>query len=112
MAGLLQKLLLKPFGVSPLPDGGERRPAPTAQYMRGERSPVFFDWFPVLRDQREDVRAAYSRSAARVIDSIQNSGWLAGAVKKSIASTIGTGLRLAAKPDPRCFNGDQAAANK
>lgn len=120
MAGLPEPRRQKLFGglyappavqAPALPASREGRPTPTAQYMRGERSPVFFDWFPVLRDQREDVRAAYWRSAARVIDSIQNSGWLAGAVRKSIAATIGTGLRLAAKPDPRVFGGDQAAAN-
>jgi lambda family phage portal protein len=118
MAGLLQQIggrmrgLFAPAPSAPtMPAGRDARPSPTAQYMSGERSPVFFDWFPVLRDQREDVRAAYWRSAARVIDSIQNSGWLAGAVKKSIAATIGTGLQLAAKPDPRCFGGDQDAAD-
>lgn len=108
MAGLLDKVR---GWMSPAPTGRTDPPTPTSQYMKGERSPVFFDWFPVLRDQREDVRAAYWRAAARTIDSIQNSGWLAGAVNKSIAATIGTGLRLAAKPDPRCFGGDQATAD-
>jgi lambda family phage portal protein len=121
MAGLFDKVsgyFASPAGNSPVrraeppPVSRDARPLPSSQFMRGERSPVFFDWLPVLRDQREDVRAAYWRSAARVIDSIQNSGWLAGAVKKSIASTIGTGLRLAAKPDPRCFGGDQDAADQ
>jgi lambda family phage portal protein len=98
--------------VPSVPLGRSNRPAPSAEFMRGERSPVFTNWFPVLRDSREDVRAAYSRSASRSVDLIQNSGWLAGTVRKSIASTIGTGLHLAAKPDPRCFGGDQAAANQ
>jgi lambda family phage portal protein len=70
-----------------------------AQYMRGNDSPYFFSWTPALRDQREDVRAAYTHAAARAVDAVQNSGWIAGAIDQAVASTIGTGLRIAAKPD-------------
>lgn len=75
------------------------RVRPGAQFMRGEASPVFFDWQPVLRDPREDVRAAYWRAAARTIDLMHNSGWVAGIVRKGCASIMGTGLRLALKPN-------------
>lgn len=79
------------------------RPRATSEYMRGNgggaSSPFFFNWNPALRDNRDDVRQGYVQAAARAIDGIQNSGWLSGAVEQSIASTIGVGLNLAAKPN-------------
>jgi lambda family phage portal protein len=90
-------------------DGKVLRPG--ASYMKGNRSPFFFNWNPALREQREDVQIGYVEAAARAIDAIHNSGWLAGAVDQSIASTIGTGLRLAARPDREAlgWTADQAA---
>lgn len=79
--------------------GGQDQLRARAAYMRGNRSPFFFNWNPALREAREDVNLAYVDAAARAIDGIQNSGWLSGAIDQSIASTIGTGLRLAARPD-------------
>lgn len=75
------------------------RPGVGANYMRADHSPFFLQWNPALRDQREDVRAAYVQAVARTIDMMHNSGWLAGACDQACASTVGTGLRLAAKPD-------------
>lgn len=75
------------------------RPQPGAQYMGGGASPFFIGWNPALRDQRYDVRAAYTAAAARAIDALHNSGWLAGAVQQSVGAIIGTGLKLASKPD-------------
>lgn len=72
---------------------------PSAQYMRGNETPFFFNWTPALRDQRHDVAAAYTSAAARAIDTLHNSGWIAGAVDQAVAVTMATGLRLAAKPD-------------
>lgn len=84
----------------------------TASYMRGERSPFFFGWNPVLRDMREDVRMGYIQAAARAIDGIQNSGWLSGAIDQSIGSMLGTGLRLASKPDHVALGWDKATADQ
>lgn len=70
-----------------------------SQYMRGEASPFFFSWNPALRDVRDDVRASYTRAAARAIDSLHNSGWIAGAISQAVASTMGDKLRLASKPN-------------
>lgn len=75
------------------------KPGIGSHYMRSQHQPFFFDWNPVLRDQKWDVRSAYVKAAARTIDMLHNSGWIAGAVEKSIAAMIGTGLRLAAKPN-------------
>jgi lambda family phage portal protein len=72
---------------------------PRASYMRGSQSPFFWNWNAALREERDDVRVSYADAAARTIDAMHNSGWIAGAVDQSIASTIGVGLRLAARPD-------------
>src|SRR6266403_4252144 len=74
-----------------------------ANYMRTDHSPFFFSWTPVLRDQRQDVQQGYVFAAARTIDMMHNSGWLAGAVDQAKASTVGNGLRLAAKPDAKAL---------
>jgi lambda family phage portal protein len=80
-------------------DGQVIPPKYSGAYMRGGQSPFFFNWNPALRDQRDEVRTSYIEAAARASDAIHNSGWIAGAVDQSIASTIGTGLRLGARPD-------------
>lgn len=96
----------------------DSRPVAHTAYMQGDSryqgsqiSPFFFGWTPALREGRHDVLQGYIRAAARVIDAIHNSGWIAGMVRQAVASTIGTGLMLAAKPDVKLFNGDRQAAN-
>ena len=86
------------------------QPKSSAQYMRGEDSPFFFNWTPALRDQREDVQAAYTRAAARAIDAMHNSGWLAGAVEQALSATVGNGLRIAAQPDADALRWDKKTA--
>lgn len=78
---------------------GIGRPKPTSSYMRGGASPFFWNWAPALRDPRTEVSASWSKAAARAIDSMHNSGWLAGGVEQAVSSTVGTGLRLNAMPD-------------
>lgn len=75
------------------------KPRPTGQYMRGEHSPFFFAWNPSLRQNRDDVLEGYMRAAARTIDAMHNSGWIAGGVDQACASIMGNGLRIAATPD-------------
>lgn len=91
------------------PAKAEARPAPTtapehrarvqSTFMRGDMSPYLMAWQPALREASDDVRQGYVKAAARTIDMVQNSGWIAGAVDQSIAYTVGSGLRLASKPD-------------
>lgn len=78
---------------------GFGRPEPTSQYMNGGNSSFFLGWNPVLRDTRNDVASAYTAAAARAIDTLHNSGFLAGAVQQAIGAIMGTGLKLASKPD-------------
>lgn len=85
----------------------------SAGYMRTDNhQPFFYSWNPVLRDQRWDVRQSYIQAAARTIDMLHNSGWIAGAVEKATASMIGTGLRLAAKPSVELLKWTKGEADK
>lgn len=88
------------------------RPRVGSYYMREQHNPFFFSWNPVLRDQRDDVRNAYWRAAARTIDVMHNSGWLSGAVDQAIVNMIGDGLRLAAKPDADALGWTKDEADK
>ena len=77
------------------------RPVARSQtgFMQGGWGSFFGGWLPALRDTRDDVRSAWTPAAARTINAIQNSGWLAGAIDQTVASVVGPGLRLNAKPD-------------
>ena len=86
---------------APVSDGA--RPRPQAGFMRNDMSPYLAAWQPALREASDDVRQSYVKAAARAIDMTQNSGWIAGAVDQSIAYTVGTGLRLASKPDAKAL---------
>lgn len=68
-------------------------------FMRGEQSPIFAGWRPQLRDAADEVSFSWVAAAARAIDAIHNSGWLAGAIDQSVALINGVSLGLSAKPD-------------
>jgi lambda family phage portal protein len=88
------------------------RPKVGSFYMREQHSPFFYSWTPALRDQRDDVRQGYWYAAARTIDTLHNSGWLAGAVDQAVVNMIGDGLRLAAKPDADALGWTKEEADK
>lgn len=90
--GLLDRIK-SGLGLSPA------RPAPKAGFFRENKSPFLNSWRPSLREDHEDVRAAWRDSAARVVDSLQNSGFIAGMLESAISSTVGTELSLAARPN-------------
>jgi lambda family phage portal protein len=75
------------------------RHAPRAQYMRDSSAGFLSSWRPALRDAQDDIRTNWRLAASRSIDALQNSGWLSGAITQASADTIGSGLRLNAKPD-------------
>lgn len=81
-----------------------------AGYMRGGVSMFFNRWKPALRDPRDDVRQAWTMATARATDVIQNSGWIAGGVQQAVASMVGSGLRLSAKPDAAAIGWDDTTA--
>jgi len=74
-----------------------------AAYLRPDSAGIVRMRRPALRDAHEDVRAAWGEAAAKTIESIQNSGWLAGAIDQCVADTNGTGLKLSAQPDAKAL---------
>lgn len=95
----------------------KQRPAPASRYgggsnayTRGGGSSFLFGWNPALREPIVDVREGWAAAAARAIDSLQNSGFISGAVETACGQMIGSGLMLNAKPDPALFGGDEASA--
>ena len=76
-----------------------KRPAPTMRYLRGDRAGILNMRRAVTRDAKFDVWEAAERAAALAIDFLHNSGWLAGAAHRIICDTIGTELKLNARPD-------------
>lgn len=85
---------------------------PSAGYMRNGRNMVFAGWRPTLREAQTDVAEAWQDAAARAIDTIQNSGFIAGAVEQAVANTVGTGLRLKASPENSLFGMDEKSARE
>ncbi|WP_173087685.1 phage portal protein [Devosia sp. 1635] len=73
----------------------------TARYLRGDSSGILAMRRAVTRDARHDVWEAAERASALAIDFLHNSGWLAGAADQVIADTIGTELKLNARPNFR-----------
>ncbi|MDX6806324.1 phage portal protein [Terrihabitans rhizophilus] len=72
---------------------------PTARYLRPDRSGILGMRRAVTRDAKVDVLEAAERASALALDFMQNSGWLAGAADQIISDTIGTELKLNARPD-------------
>jgi lambda family phage portal protein len=73
---------------------------PQSAFFRAGGGQIYFStWHPALREPRDDVRAVWTVAAARAVEAVQNSGWLAGAVNKAVAAVVGTGLKLKAAPD-------------
>lgn len=81
-------------------------------YMQGGRNPFLMDWMPMLRNADTDTKAAYMFAASRAIETIQNSGWIAGAIDQAVANTVGQGLRLAAMPDATALKWTQDQAQQ
>lgn len=72
---------------------------PQARYLRDTGSRVIGSRVAPLTSHRDDVRAAWSRTAGLAMDLFQNSGRLKGAADQVIVDTIGVGLTLTPQPD-------------
>lgn len=94
------------------PGSTQDRPRPRAGYLRDTRSAIISTRPAVLRDHRDDVRAAWRRTAGLALDLIQNSGRLRGAADQVIADTVGIELVLNPQPDLSGlgYSDDEAAA--
>ncbi|SHL75811.1 phage portal protein [Roseibium suaedae] len=88
-------------------------PRPAAQFLRPDKSGFISGWpRPALREASADVRQAWGAVASRAVETIQNSGWMTGAVDQAISDTLGTGLKLNANPDWEVcgFKSEEAAS--
>lgn len=83
---------------APLSAGSKRAPF-EMRYLNRDRTGVLSMRHAVRRDGRHDVREAALRASALAFDFMQNSGWIAGACDQMIVDTIGTELKLNARPD-------------
>lgn len=70
-----------------------------AAFFKGEASPFLVGWNPQLREAQQDVTASWAKAAARAIESVQNSGFMAGIVEVASGGVVGAGLRMASRPD-------------
>ncbi|WP_395175506.1 phage portal protein [Roseibium alexandrii] len=75
---------------------------PQASYFAGRHS-LLASWNPKMREHSEDIHAAWDKSAARSIESLQNSGFISGILEVASGSTVGAGLRMAARPDTKAL---------
>lgn len=73
---------------------------PSAAFFKNERLPILQGWRPRLREGQHDVAQAWEVSAARAVEQIQNQGFIKGAVEVAAGSAVGSGLRMACRPDP------------
>jgi lambda family phage portal protein len=90
----------------------ESQPAPKAAYFKGERNLFMASWRPQLREQQQDVQASWTQAAARAIDAVQNSGFMAGIVEVASGSVVGPGLRMACRPDADALGWTQEKASE
>lgn len=91
---------------------GAIAPAIRSEFMRGGRGVTMAGWKPALRDVQDDVSNSWEMAAARAIDMIHNSGWIAGAIDQAVANTVGTGLRLRSMPENELFGMSEKDAQK
>ncbi|WP_040408891.1 phage portal protein [Aureimonas ureilytica] len=84
--------------VDAIPPAPRSRSA-VSRYLRSDAAGLLAGRRAVARDQHLDVREAAGRAAALALDFLHNSGWLAGAADQVVADTIGTELKLNARPD-------------
>lgn len=80
----------------------------TMRYLRGDRSGILAMRRAVTRDAKYDVLEAADRASALALDFLHNSGWIAGAADQIVADTIGTELKLNARPDLAGLGYDEA----
>ena len=86
-------------GSQPVATKTAARSSATMRYLNRDQTGVLSMRRAVRRDGGVDVREAAWRASALAFDFMQNSGWIAGACDQMIVDTIGTELKLNARPD-------------
>lgn len=61
------------------------------------------DWLPVIRSPDAEINQFRDRMVARSRDLARNDGWASGGIMRILDNTVGTHMRLAAKPDYRAL---------
>lgn len=89
----------RPAQSGPAAAGLPTRSRARAQWGRDTPSGILATRRRPLIDSRDDIRRSWDRLASVALDLIQNSGRLKGAADQVCADTIGTGLKLSARPD-------------
>lgn len=98
-------------GSAPVSFAGTPARRATARWLRDAPGGALTMRTASLVESRDETRRAWSRIAALAVDFIQNSGRLKGAVDQIIADTIGSELKLRAKPDLTALGFGQADSN-
>jgi lambda family phage portal protein len=62
------------------------------------------EWLPVIRSPDAEINWFRDRMVARSRDLARNSGWANGGITRILDNTVGTHLRLSAKPDYRALS--------
>jgi lambda family phage portal protein len=85
------------------------RPRAQAGYLRSQQlgASIFSFPAPTLRDASEDVKASWVQAASRAVDTLHNSGWIAGVIEAMMSVMVGDGLQPNFKPDMSWANWDQ-----
>lgn len=87
------------FQVRVRPKETGAKPRVGAAYFRGGPTSLLGAWRPALREQQEDISRAWTDAAARAIDTLQNNGFIAGAIECCEAAIVGPKLRMASRPN-------------
>lgn len=61
------------------------------------------DWLPWIRSPDSEINQFRDRIVSRARDLVRNDGWANGGVMRILDNTVGTGLRLSARPDWRAL---------
>lgn len=83
--------------------GHPLRAMDTAHFAASHKVRELRDWNPVLESADSELLSESPTIAARSYDLERNNGIAGGAIRTNIDNIVGTGLRLAAKPDYRAL---------
>lgn len=93
------------------PEAAPARPKHQTGFFRGQ-SPFLLRFRPALRETHQDVQAAWPLAAARAIDTVQNSGFIAGVVDASTSLVVGPGMTLSCWPDRKALGWSEEQADE
>lgn len=96
--GWLQRLTGAFGGASASALAFDQRQAPYGRFDR-EANNFLAGFMPMLREASDVIGGSWDKQAGRVVHAYQHSGFIRGVLDVSTAQTVGTGLRMSARPD-------------